>query len=74
MKNIIPLVVAVILGLAAVFAVSRTLSKDSANIERKVNVVVTSRTLEKNETITEAYIHARSVAVSSHESHYVFQP
>ena len=33
MKNIIPLVIAVILGLAAVFAVSRTVSKNKENTE-----------------------------------------
>ncbi len=65
MKNIIPLVVAVILGLAAVFAVSRTVSKDSDSLERKVDVVAAARILEKNETVAESYLYAKHVSASS---------
>ena len=65
MKNIIPLVVAVILGLVAVFAVSRTLAgKDDSN-EQKVDVVAASRMLDAGEALSEGFIYARSVAVSS---------
>ncbi len=41
MKNIIPLVVSVILGLAAVYLVSRLLFENkNADLENKVSVVV----------------------------------
>ena len=65
MKNIIPIIIAVVLGFVAVFAVSKTVSKTSANIEKKVIVVAASRALAPNETIAEAFIRPRSVASSS---------
>lgn len=45
MKNTIPLVLAVILGLAAVFAVNRTLARNSRASERTQSVVVANRDL-----------------------------
>jgi len=65
MKNVIPLIVAVVLGLAAVFAVSRSVSKSNANLDRKVDVVAAARLLETNENVSDAYIYAKSVSVSS---------
>ena len=65
MKNIIPVIIAVILGFAAVFVVSKTVSKKSVNIEKTVVVVATSRTLVPNETIVEAFIRPKKVASSS---------
>ncbi|MBP5639333.1 MAG: hypothetical protein J6X55_07635 [Victivallales bacterium] len=65
MKNVIPLVVAVILGLLAVFAVSRTMSsRYDSNVEM-VEVVSASRMLNEGEAVTEGFIIPRSVAVSS---------
>ena len=65
MKNIIPLIVAVILGLVAVFAVSRTIAGKDESKEQKVEVVAASRMLEEGESLSEGFIYARSVAVSS---------
>ena len=61
MKNIIPLVIAVILGLAAVFAVSRTISKQMEHSEQMVEIVSASRVLEANETLIEGFIVPRLV-------------
>ncbi|MBR6058467.1 MAG: hypothetical protein IKP58_09905 [Victivallales bacterium] len=65
MKNIIPLVIAVILGLAAVFAVSRTVSKNKENTEEMVEIVAASRVLSGGEVVAEAFISPRSVPVSA---------
>jgi Flp pilus assembly protein CpaB len=65
MKNIIPLVVAVVLGLVAVFAVSRTISGKKDSLEQYVDVVAASRMLEEGEALAEGFINPRSVAVSS---------
>ena len=65
MKNIVPLIVAVVLGLASVFAVSRTISKDSGNLEKTVEVVAASRVLVANEILSDAYIYSKVVSVSS---------
>ena len=65
MKNIIPIVVAVVLGFVAVFTVSRTISKQADTAEKKVEVVAASRALSVNETLTEAFISPRLVPVSS---------
>jgi len=65
MKNIIPLIVAVVLGLVAVFAVSRTLAGKDDSKEQMVEVVAASRMLEEGENLSEGFIYSRSVAVSS---------
>ncbi len=65
MKNIIPLIVAVILGLVAVFAVSRTIAGKDERKEQLVEVVAASRMLEAGEALSEGFIYSRSVAVSS---------
>jgi Flp pilus assembly protein CpaB len=64
-KNIIPLVIAVILGLAAVFAVSRTISKQMEHSEQMVEIVSASRVLEANETLIEGFIVPRLVPASA---------
>lgn len=64
MKNVIPLVVAVILGLAAVFAVNRTISKDSGRLERTVEIVAASRVLTAGEVLGEAYISSANTNAS----------
>ena len=71
MKNIIPLVVAVALGLAAVFAVSRTLSSRDDSREAKVEVVAASRRLTEGEVVDEGFINPRLVAVSSLPTQHV---
>lgn len=65
MKNIIPLIVAVVLGLVAVFAVSRTISGKVSSSEQRVEVVAASRMLEPGEALSEGFINPRSVAISS---------
>ncbi len=65
MKNVIPLIVAVVLGFVAVYVVNRTISKQNETSEKFVDVVAASRTLAANETLTEAFIHPRSVPLSS---------
>lgn len=65
MKNIIPLIIAVILGLAAVFAVSRTVSSNLGNSEKNVVIVAASRMLGVNETVQEAFIAPREVPMSA---------
>ena len=65
MKNIIPLVIAVILGLAAVFAVSRTVSKNKENTEQMVEIVAASRMLGTGETVAEAFVIPREVPISA---------
>lgn len=45
MKNTIPLIIAVILGLAAVFAVNRTLARNGKSADRTQSVVVANREL-----------------------------
>ena len=65
MKNIIPLVIAVILGLAAVFAVSRTVSKSKENTVEMVEIVAASRMLGSGEAVAEAFIIPREVPLSA---------
>ena len=65
MKNIIPLVVAVVLGLVAVFAVSRTIAGKDDTREQKVDVVMASRMMDEGDTVSEGVIYSVSVAVSS---------
>ena len=51
MKNSIPLILAVLLGLAAVFAVSKIISTNTAKIEEKVKIVAATRDLMAGEVI-----------------------
>lgn len=54
MKNIIPLVVSVILGLAAVYLVSRLLFENkNADLENKVSVVVAARDLDARDELSQ---------------------
>lgn len=52
MKNIIPLVIAVLLGLAAVFAVSQTMAKKDEQIDTKIEVVVAKNDLPEGKELT----------------------
>jgi len=54
MKNTIPLILSVVLGLAAVFAVSRMMSRrDDASKEKMVAVVVAARDISANDELDE---------------------
>ena len=65
MKNVIPIIVAVVFGFVAVFTVSKTVSNKSSQTETLVRVVSASRNLGVNETLTDAFISPRDVPVSS---------
>lgn len=65
-KNIIPLVLAVVLALAAVFAVNRLIGqKEAQNAEEKVAVAVANRNLLPNEIINQAAIRRKLVPLSA---------
>lgn len=65
-KNIIPLVLAVILALAAVFAVNRLLSqKETMNKEEMVTVVVANRNLQPEEVINPAAFTGKTIPLSA---------
>jgi len=64
-KNSIPLVLAVLLGLAAVFAVSRVISSNIPNQEEMVKVVAAQRDIKKGETIAEGYFRPKDVPKSA---------
>lgn len=65
MKNAIPLVIAVILGLAAVFAVSRTLAKQSGNAHGKdVAVLVANGNLKSGGVIAVEHFRAAQVPLA----------
>ena len=52
-KNIIPLIVSVMLGLAAVYFVSKLLfEKEKTETEAKVSVVVAARDLDANDELS----------------------
>ena len=65
MKNSIPLILAVLLGLAAVFAVSKIISTNTAKIEEKVKIVAATRDLAAGEVIAEGFFMPREVPVSA---------
>ena len=65
MKNSIPLVLAVLLGIAAVFAVSRIISTHTAKIEEKVRIVAATRDLAAGEVIAEGFFMPKEVPVSA---------
>ena len=61
MKNIIPIIVAVVVALAAVFAVSRMRGKQGTMQEEMVEVVTATRDLEPKEVIKEGFVTPRLV-------------
>ncbi|MBQ9502630.1 MAG: Flp pilus assembly protein CpaB [Lentisphaeria bacterium] len=65
MKNSIPLILAVLLGLAAVFAVSRIISTNTAATEEKVKVVAATRDLAAGEVIAEGFFMPREIPLSA---------
>lgn len=66
MKNIIPLVVSVILGLAAVYLVSRLLFENKSNdLENKVSVVVAARDLDARDELSQGSLTYKDVPESA---------
>lgn len=66
MKNIIPLVVSVFLGLAAVYIVSKLLfEQEDAGTEDMVSVVVAARDLDANDDLLEGSLTYRDIPLSA---------
>lgn len=65
MKNIIPLITAVLLGLAAVFAVSRTLKQQDKPQEKMRQVLIVTSSIAKGELILENKIAEKSIPESA---------
>ncbi|MBO6167762.1 MAG: Flp pilus assembly protein CpaB [Kiritimatiellae bacterium] len=67
MKNVVPLIMAVVLGLAAVYGVTRLISSNAAEEEKKfVNVVAAARDIVyKDGEIKDSWIKKKRVEISS---------
>ena len=65
MKNTIPIIIAVILALAAVFAVSRIRGSQNASNEDLIEIVAAARDLIAKENIKEGYVAPRLVPKSA---------
>ncbi len=65
MKNFVPLVLAVLLGLAAVLAVGRLLRAQKLQEEETVQVVAAVRVVEQGSEITEDMIRAKTIPASA---------
>ncbi len=66
MKNIIPLIVSVVLGLAAVYIVSKLLfEKEENDTENKVSVVVAARALEAHDELTQGSLTYKDIPQSA---------
>ncbi len=66
MKNIIPLVVSVVLGLAAVYIVSKLLfEKEENDTENKVSVVVAARALDAHDELTQGSLTYKDIPQSA---------
>lgn len=65
MKNSIPLIIAVVLGLAAVFVVSRMMKGKSETREGSVLVVAATRDLSNKEEVRDGYIRAKEIPQSA---------
>ena len=72
MKNTLPLIIAVILGFAAVFMVSRMISSQSSGSKTEmVDVVAATRDLELNEAVKDSFIVARSIPSEAYSPRHV---
>ena len=69
MKNTIPLIMAVILGLAAVFAVSRTVARSSSGRERRIEVVVAGTDLHEGDELSKVNLSKKSIPYSGFINH-----
>ena len=65
MKNVIPLITAVLLGLAAVFAVSKTVKNDDKPEEKKRRVLIVTGDIAEGELIPESRVGVKSVPESA---------
>lgn len=65
MKNYLPFALAVILGLSAVFAVSRLMKGAGSASKKTISVVAVSRDLDAGETITEDVLFKKTIDVSA---------
>lgn len=66
MKNIIPLIVSVMLGLAAVYFVSKLLfEKENTETETKVSVVVAARNLDANDELSQGALTYKDIPKSA---------
>jgi len=69
MKNTIPLVIAVVLGLAAVFAVSRTMAKKDDRRDKMVTVLVAKRELRAEDRLKDGDYRPREIPASAFVAH-----
>lgn len=69
MKNTIPLILAVVVGLAAVFAVNRTITRNRGDNETKIHVLVASRDLSSGTELQEADLGSFAIPMSTYISH-----
>ena len=65
MKNTIPLIVAVLLGLAAVFAVSKTMKHNEKPEEKRRQVVIVTGDIAEGETVPESRVGLKWVPESA---------
>lgn len=65
MKNSIPLILAVVLGLAAVFAVGRVISSNIAQQEETIEVVAAQRDIPAGEVLADGYYRPKKVPRSA---------
>jgi Flp pilus assembly protein CpaB len=65
MKNSIPLIIAVLLGLAAVFVVSRMMKSSSQTKQDMVEVVAATRDLAMKDELQDGYICAKAIPASA---------
>ncbi len=72
MKNFIPLVLAVLLGLAAVLAVGRLLAARKQAAEKTVTVVAAARDVVEGEIINEASVMKKEIPVSALPAQAIF--
>lgn len=72
MKNFIPLILAVLLGLAAVLAVGRLLAARKQAVERSTTVVAAVRDITEGEIISADFIMKKSIPVSARPEQAIF--
>lgn len=65
MKNTLPLILAVLLGLAAVFAVNRSMVRSSAQTERTKAVLVANEALDPGTVIGSGIVASKSIPVAA---------
>ena len=65
MKNVIPVITAVLLGLAVVFAVSKTVTKSEETVEKKRSVLIATGEIMEGEAILDGRVGIKLVPVSA---------